>query len=211
MCMASIEKVMHQVIERLYNNGDLDKASLAALRSATNFTSPQAIIIWPLIFSSVPEEETKDNEKNDRSKFHNFFGQNGQVSYSEQAIFIALKMYALYQRGTDERNVYEKKDGKDGLTFFQALNRIRQSKSDDEKKPLDRRVNNLFRGTSTEPIFNSLIQLQKLLKSENDTLSIDYVQLARDIYSLQFDYESMRRVVLKWGQEYFYSNVKNKD
>ena len=211
MCMASIDKVTHQVIERLYNNGDLDKASLAALRSATNFTSPQATMIWPLIFSSFSEEETKDNEKNNRSKFHNFFGQNGQVSYSEQAIFIALKMYALYQRGIDERNVYEKEDGKDGLTFFQALNRVRQSKSDDEKKSLDRRVNNLFRSTSTEPIFNSLIQLQKLLKSENDTLSIDYVQLARDIYSLQFDYESMRRVVLKWGQEYFYSNVKSKD
>lgn len=212
MYMALVDKVTPKVIARLYNNGDLDKASLAALRNAADFTSPQATIIWPLIFSSIPEEEkNQDNELNDENNLNKFFGKNGQISYSEQAIFIALKMYALYQRGIDERNVYEKKDGKDGLTFFQALNRVRQGKSDDEKKPLDRRVNNLFRSTSTEPIFNSLIQLQKLLKSENDTLSIDYVQLARDIYSLQFDYESMRRVVLKWGQEYFYSNVKNKN
>lgn len=210
--MASIDKITIKVIALLYNNGDLDKASLAALRNATSFTSPQATMIWPLIFSSVPEEEkNQDNEINDENNLNKFFGKNGQISYSEQAVFTALKMYAIYQRGIDEYNVYAKKDGKNGLTFFQALNRVRQSKNDEEKKPLDRRVNNLFRSTSTEPIFNSLIQLQKLLKSENNTLKIDYVQLARDIYNLQFDYESMRKVVLKWGQEYFYSNVKNKD
>lgn len=200
-----VYKVTTQVIVRLYNNGDLDKADLAALRNATDFTSPQATAIWSLIFSSIPEEE-KNNDN-----LSKFFGKNGKVSRSEQAIFVALKMYALYQRGIDERNVYGKKDSESGLTFFQALNKVRQSKNDDEKKPLDRRVNNLFRSTSVEPIFNSLIQLQKLLKSEDYVFTIDYSVLAKDIYKLQFNYESMRQIVLKWGQEYFYSNVKSED
>lgn len=208
--MVSIENITAHVIARLYNNGNLDKANLAALRNATNFTSPQATTIWPLIFSTI-SEENKDDEKSSESNFNKFWSKNGEVSYAEQAIFTGLKMYALYQRGIDERNVYGRKDKESGLTFFQALNKIRQSKNEDEKKPLDRRVNNLFRSTSTESIFNSLIQLQKLLKSENNTLVIDYVQLSKDIYNLQFDYESMRQVVLKWGKDYFYTKVKSEN
>lgn len=191
--MGIVSEVTNNIIDQLYNSGELDKASLAALRDASSFESHQATKIWPLFFETINQLnlDTKERGK--------ILTQTGTPSYTQQAIFTALKMYAIYQRGIDDHSVADEK----GRSFFQALNKVRNERSEEDRQSLDRRATNLFGSTNIQGILNSLVQLQRLLKSENDTLTINYGKLSADILQLQFDYESMRKVILRWGQDYF--------
>ena len=43
-----IEKATERIIRQLYNNGDTDKASLSALRSAATIDGYRAQKVWPV-------------------------------------------------------------------------------------------------------------------------------------------------------------------
>ena len=188
--MAHVSKAITAIVYRLYNNGDFDKAALAKLRTANSILSRDATAIWPLIFEKIEDKQD--------------LSQSGEPSYAENAIFTALKAYAIYQQGTDENVFMHSSDYKENISLFKALASLRNNP--DFTNSLDRRIGNVLTGPNYQSIENSITHLIKILKAQNRHPKIDFSQLGEDLYRYQFSSESARQVTLKWGQDYYWIN-----
>lgn len=182
-----------RIIERLYNNGDLDKATLAGLRGAVTITSPKAQKVWPVIMNYLPKE---------------YLSKNGKPTTGEIAVYAAVRFYAIFQQGQD-RFVYEVSgEQAEGENLFTALAALR--KVEEIKKPLDHRVQALLATTNIDSVINSLTHLVEILKGKDKTKKIDYPQLAQNLYKFQMNYHCANEVRLAWGEQYFGLNNEGK-
>ncbi|RMC41964.1 type I-E CRISPR-associated protein Cse2/CasB [Lactobacillus sp. ESL0236] len=185
-----IKAVTNKIIERLYNNGDLDKATLAALRGASKLTSPKAQKAWPIIMDYLP---------------HKYLSQNGKPTAGEVAVYADIRFYAIFQQGQDKFVSVKEENSSAGVSFFTALAKLRQDEK--VKQALDRRVQVLLATTNIDSVLNSLVHLVEILKSnDNKTLEIDFPMLAQDLYKFQWNYHCANEVRLAWGEEYFGHN-----
>lgn len=191
-----IENATRRIICQLYNNGDSDKASMSALRSAYTIDGYRAQKVWPIFFGHL-------NEK--------WLSRNGKATWEETAIFAAVRMYALHQQASDYC-VYERKDfsqedrtATGGLEFFEALNRMKQKSESPEA--LDRRVQALLGTNNFISVVNQLIHLMQIIKSQKTEAKIDYALLAGNLYKFQLGYHQANGVRLHWGEQY-YLNMK---
>ncbi|KRM87628.1 type I-E CRISPR-associated protein Cse2/CasB [Lacticaseibacillus thailandensis] len=189
-----------RIITALYNDGAINRAALAGLRSAPTLNSPQAQVAWPIIMQYMSSNQ---------------LSHNGVPTYAEVAIFTAVKLYAQMQQGATGRgdkvpsvfgSHYAENEHQRGQRFFECLARMRQNP--DAQVALDRRVRVALSTTSVEGLIHSLTGLNAIIKSTLDHPRIDYADLASDIYAFQFSFESANRVHLHWGQSYFGSVVK---
>lgn len=191
-----IENITQNIIEQLYNHGEINKAALSSLRKSTSITSKQATSIWPILLANMDKDDLSNN---------------GYPTHAEIAIFTAVRCYAIFQQGNDQ-NVFasseNSSDRKDvGLTLFQALAKLRQDET--IQKALDRRVQSLLASNEVNNIIESLIHLLEILKSHYKYLKIDYAVLAQDLFRFQFNTDSAREVSLMWGEQYFHVDKKN--
>lgn len=187
-----IEKATERIIRQLYNNGDTDKASLSALRSATTIDGYRAQKVWPVFLSNLDEK---------------WLSKNGKATREETAIFAAVRMYALHQQASDfcvfsRRNYSDKKDDeKNGRELFESLNLLKQGT--DSHEALDRRVQALLGTNNISATIDQLIHLMQIIKSKKTGIQIDYARLAGDLYKFQFGYRQANEVRLRWGEQYY--------
>ncbi|CCI86099.1 hypothetical protein FC52_GL000698 [Lactobacillus pasteurii DSM 23907 = CRBIP 24.76] len=186
--MIKVDQVTYSLINRIYNNGNMDRATLSTLRSTTSFSSSRARRVWPII---LPMLDVQD------------LSRNGEPTYAENAIFVALRGYAIMQQANNERCA----NGDEEL--FAALASLRQIT--DISEGVDRRVKNLFLSTSFASMQVALIQLIKLLKSNLPAKQVNFSRLAKDLYFYQLNGHSAEKTFLKWGQQYYRASVKNNE
>lgn len=192
MMAFEIEKATERIIRQLYNNGDTDKASLSALRSAATIDGYRAQKVWPIFLSNLDEK---------------WLSKNGKATREETAIFSAVRMYALHQQASDScvfgrRNYSDKKDEEtNGRELFEALNLLKQGT--DSHEALDRRVQALLGTNNISATIDQLIHLMQIIKSKKTGIQIDYARLAGDLYRFQLGYRQANEVRLRWGEQYY--------
>lgn len=192
MMAFEIEKATERIIRQLYNNGDTDKASLSALRSAATIDGYRAQKVWPIFLSNLDEK---------------WLSKNGKATREETAIFAAVRMYALHQQASDScvfgrRNYSDKKDEEtNGRELFEALNLLKQGT--DSHEALDRRVQALLGTNNISATIDQLIHLMQIIKSKKTGIQIDYARLAGDLYRFQLGYRQANEVRLRWGEQYY--------
>lgn len=183
--------IITRVIKGLYNDGNSDKATLAALRSCTNLLSPKASKVWPLLLSSLPEEA---------------LSKDGRPTYAEKASFAALHAYAIYQQGTDQLVFASRTE--QGQNLCRALAGLRSN--DDLRAALDRRMQVLLMATNYEALTNDLFHLLEILKAQRTGILLDFGQLTQDLFYFQTSSQAARQICLKWGQEYYQTAANSK-
>lgn len=187
-----IEKATERIIRQLYNNGDTDKASLSALRSAATIDGYRAQKVWPVFLSNLDEQ---------------WLSKNGKATREEAAIFVAVRMYARHQQASDScvfgrRNYSDKKDEEtNSRELLEALNWLKQGI--DSHEALDRRVQALLGTNNYNAVIDQLVHLMQIIKSKKTGIKIDYARLAGDLYKFQFGYRQANEVRLRWGEQYY--------
>ena len=124
-------------------------------------------------------------------------GDGGEPSHGENAIFIALTLFAMHAQGSDD--IVHWKD----VTLGTAVSKLR-AKFQDSEKGIRRRFDALITAKSCDEIAVHARGMIQLLKAGG--IGLDYGQFAAHVYLLQFP-ESAKRVRLSWGQDYFRSSV----
>ena len=82
-----IARITNNIIEsKLYDNGNFNRGALASLRGSNSLLSKKATAVMPIMLSELP--------KNDLSI-------DGTPTYAENAVFTALRCYAIYQQGNN--------------------------------------------------------------------------------------------------------------
>ena len=152
------------------------RAILASLRSSQDILDPHLTQASPVIFRYLTDSQLSTS---------------GKPSYTENAVFTALKLYAINQIDFDDKNA---------KPFFKGLN-IHRNPS------LNTRFANLQKLTEYASISNTLVNLMHQFKGVKN---IDFPQLGQDVYVLQFSYDNLRQVMFKWAQDYYTVN-NNKD
>lgn len=185
-----IQKVTEQIINRIWNNGAPNKATLAALRTSSSILGHNASEIWPLLLSSMSEDD---------------LSKDGQPTYAEKAVYVALRCYAIYQQGNDTLVYGRANDTENakGDTFFNALAILR--KNDETRKAIDRRVQIVLGNSNFRSLENSSYHLISILKGKVNNEQIDFAQFAQDLYYFQMNSDMSRQICLKWGQQYYWT------
>jgi CRISPR system Cascade subunit CasB len=190
-----VQGATRAIILSLYNDGRPDKAVLASLRGASSIESPKAQNVVPFVVAHLDESQ---------------LSHTGKPTYAENAVFAALRMYAIHQQGNDSYCVYasqtnksENGDGNQvvGISLFAALSRLRASL--DDSQALDRRMRPLLATTNYGSLVNSLTHLVGIMKATKQPFIVDYARLAQELCWFQMSYEQANRVRLVWGQSYY--------
>lgn len=180
------------IIRRLYGAGHQNRTLLLALKGTLDLSSPRVQKVWPVLIDSLDET---------------MLSHDGQPTDAEIAIFSALHFYAIQQIGATD-SVYGRHDSttNTGKPLFNALRIFRQNIT--VKETLDRRVQAALLTTNTENTIHAIDQLVRMLSTKQQVQKIDYAQLAQDLYWFQMSYERANHVRLKWGQQYFWTDVE---
>ena len=129
----------------------------------------------------------------------------GELSYMEQAIFIAIQMYAIHQQsnvesvlkfGNDDENEPIEKKNKYKANIGDALATLRS----DESESIDKRFNAMITATNFNKLSYHLRQMIKILKSKSEA-KVDYAKLAEDLY--WFMIGRKEEVRLSWARSYY--------
>ena len=179
----NISKITNNIIEnRLYDNGNFDKGALASLRGSNSLLSKKATAVMPIMLSKLPK---------------NSLSVDGTPTYAENAVFTALRCYAIYQQGNDHYV-----NGSSSKSIFEALAQL--SQNDDLRDALDRRMSISLGSTNFKGVSNSIIHLLQILKSHDRNQTLNFASLAQDLYNFQFSFENARKVCLRWGRQYYW-------
>lgn len=176
-------KIISEMSESLHASST--KALLAALRHSAGKGLEESREIWPIFFRYIPEEK---------------LGYGGNVTTFENAVFNAVQLYAIHQQGK-ERSVHSKEK----KSFAEVLRSIRG----EDSTAMDRRFNTMVYSESIEEFSYHSRQLLKILKSRNKEATVNYAQLASDLYWYQMGYEN--RVRLSWARTYYKINPKKEN
>ncbi|WEV39898.1 type I-E CRISPR-associated protein Cse2/CasB [Lactobacillus sp. ESL0681] len=197
----AVAKKTFVIIKKIYNGGDLNKSALAAFRESPSVISHHAQQIWPILL----KELSKD-----------MLSTNGEPSAAERAIFTAIKLYAIYQKGEDrfvcsdyseskeKAESKEEKKQRYGIPLFYAFANLKADEQIEEA--LDRRVQSLLSSPVITSVVNSMTQLVRILKSKDSTQVIDFPRIAQDLYDFQQSYYRANEVHLYWAEQYFSKN-----
>lgn len=181
-------KVTARIIFKLGERLDSSetKATLSHLRHSIGRDISETVEIWPLMFEEIPLE---------------YLSTNGTPTREENAILASLQLYALHQQGRS-KSVHESP----GNSVGKALHDIR----DLDNTALDRRFNSLITSGDFKELTTHLRHLISILKQETDT-KIDYAKLAEDFYWYQSSPESANRMRMRWGQDYYFYQTREKE
>lgn len=166
-------------------NSPSTKAFLAKIRNSVDKDLLHNIDLLSCIFSSVSY---------DSGELY------GELTNKEQAIFMALQLYAIHQQSSyesvmkTERDYDEKQKYKDNIG--DALSTLRS----EENESIDKRFNAMITATNFNKLSYHLRQMIKILKSKSDA-KVDYAKLAEDLY--WFMIGRKEEVRLSWARSYY--------
>ncbi len=124
------------------------------------------------------------------------YGQNGEPSQAEWAIYLALTMFALHQQGSSQPVHQEHCSlGKAAAGLIDPKQNV-----DEERKRIMQRFGPVITAKDMAELAHHLRGLIQLCKAAG--VHLDYVQLAADLYDFQ-DMHSRRRVQLRWGEDFY--------
>jgi CRISPR system Cascade subunit CasB len=166
------------------NPGDR-RAALARLRRGVGKEAGSVPELWQYLYEGFPDE---------------LMGKGNAPSYAENAAHTALTLYAMHTQGSG--NVHEKDAGSLGT----AANKLKRARPNSEPG-IKRRFDALAAARTAAEISLHARGLIQLLKQGD--IKLDYVVFAADLYNLQFGFESAKRVLRKWGKDFYYSNNKD--
>ncbi|WP_422113606.1 type I-E CRISPR-associated protein Cse2/CasB [Gardnerella sp. DNF00536] len=193
--LIEISGAVTKIIKQFFDGSDIAsrRAMLAQLRHTIGKPLSQSVEIWPWILSNVPE---------------NFINKYGEVSYQLQAVINTLQIYSLYEQGGVEKlgdkNSNESEESESKKSYSNMGTTLRGLRSDEGVRgAMDRRFSVMITASDYESFYYYLRQLVRLLKgrTKDNRQAINYIQLARDLYLLQF--EDSEKVRLSWAQEYY--------
>ncbi|EPI42421.1 type I-E CRISPR-associated protein Cse2/CasB [Gardnerella vaginalis] len=193
--LIEISGAVTKIIKQFFDGLDIAsrRAMLAQLRHTIGKPLSQSVEIWPWILSNVPE---------------NFINKYGEVSYQLQAVINTLQIYSLYEQGGVEKlgdkNSNESEESESKKSYSNMGTTLRGLRSDEGVRgAMDRRFSVMITASDYESFYYYLRQLVRLLKgrTKDNRQAINYIQLARDLYLLQF--EDSEKVRLSWAQEYY--------
>lgn len=190
-----VKNCVAQQLDRMQNLPEPQwRAELAQLRRGVGRQPGELPALWGSFLAEMPEE---------------LRGTDGP-SKAEWAIYLALTLYALHQQGA---NRAEGSMNQPGQTLGSAVRLLAEKtvngedqaeKEANEEKWAEssvcRRFNILATADSMPEISHYLRGMIQLLRREK--ISLDYPQLAVDLYRLQF-VESAPNVRLQWGRELY--------
>lgn len=173
-----IEKKIFSISQNLDSGNS--KAELANLRRGIGKKPGEIPQLWGSFLLELPEK---------------LMSKTGEPSKAEWAVYIALTMYAMHQQGNSE-SVH-----KSGYEYSLGRSVKKLVKSEDDEARIRRRFEVMALSGDMAELSHHLRCIIQLLKTDN-SIKLDYADLAKDIYLFQFE-DKADRVRLKWGQDYF--------
>lgn len=177
----AIQNYVTKQISSLSNHLEtrISKAKLAQLRRGIGKKPGENPEIWGSFLIDLPEQ---------------FMSSTAEPSKAEWAIYIALTMYALHQQGHSEPV------NKQGYEYFlgQAVGKL--VKNIDDLERVQRRFSVMALSSDMTELSYYLRCIIHLLSDED--ISLDYAELAKELYLFQFDNRA-DSIRLKWGQDFY--------
>lgn len=194
--------VLHQLVPLL--KIPAGRAVLASLRLSVGSSASAAVGILPFVYAQMPED---------------FIGSGADLSHEEKAIIHTLQLFALHQQGsstcvwsgadeeTSDVGPAEASAAKRRpvTNMGDALKALRQGNN---KLAVDRRFNALITATTYDELLHHLRQMIRLLRAKT-SVTVDYPQLAKDLYWFSRGYEDSLR--LNWARHYYRFDKKGQD
>lgn len=182
----TVEKEILQIYGQLqYSSG---KARLAKLRNSIGKTD--LVETYPFLFEILPE---------------NLQGRGKYLSDEEKAVICSLQFYALLQQGKTEC-VYVR--GRKNENLATSLSQIRRN---EESAALDRRFNSMILADTEEEFLTHLRYMLQLFKGKAQSCSVDFGQLAEDIYRFIHWENGKEEIRLSWSREYYKIYAKGEE
>lgn len=199
----TVYKVTSRILGKLNNTLETSatRASLAHLRNSIGYDISHTVEIWKDVFSEMPIE---------------FLSRDGLVTKEENAVFVALQLYALHQQGSSDSvhakeqiSAKESIDGTEGRISVRKHNighSLKTLRDPVEYSGIDRRFNAMITSSSFQELIVHLRHLVSILKSKSKA-KVNYARLADDLFWYQNG--KKEQVRLRWGQSYYASNDSN--
>lgn len=167
------------------NAGD-SKSRLAQLRRGIGKKPGELPELWGIFLQTLPEE---------------LMGKGNEASRAEWAIYTALTLFALHQQGHAESVNLQGKENSLGCSAKKLVH------TDEEEERIRFKLSLIAQSDDMVELAYRLKTLVRLLSADN--ISLDYVDLAKDLFLFQSE-KYTDRIRLKWGQD-FYRNLKTDD
>ena len=159
--------VKQQIVWIVNGSEQSGRAALAKLRRGAGKLPGNVPEIWEITIGALPENAGE---------------------YAEQAIHVALTLFALHRQGSEI-------SGQNGGTLGTAVSKL---KSGDNDEAVTRRFNSAVTATTITELSVHVRSLVQLLRTKN--IDMDYPKLAQELYYWQIDPEKTR---LNWGRDYW--------
>lgn len=151
-------------------------AELAKLRRGINHLPGDLPELWNYIYT--------DEKKN--------------VSKEQWAVYTAITLFAIHQQSIDLNNPMHI----EGKHFGSAVAEL--VKTDEDEDRILKKMNAIVTASDKEGISIHLRMVIKLMRSQDKPIAFDYVDLANDLFWLQFDDPKiLNKVRLKWGIDFY--------
>lgn len=161
------------------------KARLAQLRRGIGKRPGALPELWGLFLQNMPEE---------------LMSKTDEPSYAEWAIYTALTLFALHQRGHSDPMHEPGEENRLG----RAVRRLTEG-NDEKRDSLALKFSLVAQSDDMTELSYRLKTVIGYLSGEN--IKLDYADLAADLYGFQFE-DRADKIRLKWGRD-FYRDFKN--
>lgn len=186
---------IYDVINDTIKDLELNKHTMAykgfnaKIRQSVQKPHSQKMFIWGFLGDRVPRH---------------YLSYTGEQTDYERVVITVLEVYATMSTGTkparpvyDDESQYKK-------TMGQTLQTMR---TDKVKKTLDTRFNKMIATKQYDGIVYNLLHILKIVNQTDDTVYINYGQLAQDLLSISKG--KSEDVKIKWARAYYRQNKTN--
>lgn len=196
--MTEKERKIHDFIqsnlEQLYALPESTcRAKLAELRRGVGHIPGDIPALWGIFLEGMPED---------------LYGDSGEPSPAEWAVYIALTMFALSQQGPDYKSKWMHVEKIRFGSAVRELASVKKSQEDEDKEfnRIRNRFNKLATASDIQELAMHLRGMVNLLRENN--IKMDYASLAVDLYRYNLP-ETRAKVRLKWGQDFYRTSKDN--
>lgn len=164
-------------------------AILAQLRRGVGKVPGEVPEILGIVLEDMPEE---------------YYSKTGKPTKEEWAIYITMTLFAVHQQGAEGKRLMHSEQGG---SIGAALGRLALTEQDSNASDrMMKRMKSVLTAADVQGCAYYLRGIIRLLK--NESIPLDYVKLAGDIYSMQFN-DGRTAIGLRWGQDFF-GRLQNK-
>ena len=179
-----VSYVKKRIAELSQKDTGQTRAELAKIRRGLGKMPYEVPESWGAVFKYMQQDE-----------FDNLIGKRlYNAAEAENAVFTAMTLFAMACQGRENKSVNNEE-----VRFGKALSILAGSKDDDRIR-IYKYLTRLVSCTKFEGFVVHLRRLCQMLHTVN--VGMNYADLARDLYWLQFNKECRYRVILKWNHDF---------